>query len=612
MWYVLMGLWMFGLIATWILAGFVLVGWSVAWRKREPDIDEKARLSDRMWLGLVLTVIALQLYHLFLPIDALALALWILVGLVGLAINRRVLADIAKPRLSVRAAILIAIFGLIVANHCITRSFFIDGYHYTAIEFIRDRSIVPGLANLEGRLGFNGSSFLLQALWLQGPWHDDYLGVVNGFLAFALGGLALRRIVGHVAEQPSHTAADYATMLSLVPIAFLLGRERHILPINGVSPDATCVLVLLAMVPQLLRLLAADSPEDFLRTARKSLLPLAGLLALAVSIKVSALVFAFALGAALVWQLIRLRLRPREIARLAIWPALLSGILIATWLVRGILTSGYPVYPSGALPVAVAWRVPQERVDWMGHAITELARVGFASESGRQAWIDRYSSVWLAPLGIPLLVTLAAIASLYLVRGRPARRPPNVRPALLISAAWTATFAYWAWLGPDPRFLFGTTWVLLIAWLATAAMASDGSSPTLAPRAILACAVIAWAGERVAAGSWGQGKPAMSVIAASLLRPPASASGRFWFENAHLEQRRTLSGLRVGFLLGGGVGELPPETITMEEPGWKFLNRREFGILGSGYVLESGDPRWRAELEREARVASRLWSGTPK
>ena len=38
--------------------------------------------------------------------------------------------------------------------------------------------------------------------------------------------------------------------------------------------------------------------------------------------------------------------------------SLLAAVLLATWMGRGILLSGYPLFPSTALAMPVPWRMP--------------------------------------------------------------------------------------------------------------------------------------------------------------------------------------------------------------------------------------------------------------
>src|SRR3970282_253738 len=39
----------------------------------------------------------------------------------------------------------------------------------------------------------------------------------------------------------------------------------------------------------------------------------------------------------------------------------MSGVLMGTWLARGVVLSGYPLYPATALGFPVDWRVPAEQ-----------------------------------------------------------------------------------------------------------------------------------------------------------------------------------------------------------------------------------------------------------
>jgi hypothetical protein len=55
-------------------------------------------------------------------------------------------------------------------------------YEFQAVRWFFDYPLVPGLANLHGRLGFNNSHHLLAALLSRGRWAGHVNHLVNGFV----------------------------------------------------------------------------------------------------------------------------------------------------------------------------------------------------------------------------------------------------------------------------------------------------------------------------------------------------------------------------------------------------------------------------------------------
>ena len=51
-----------------------------------------------------------------------------------------------------------------------------------------------------------------------------------------------------------------------------------------------------------------------------------------------------------------------------------STIILATWIGRGVVLSGYPFFPASAMPMPVAWRTPAARVDGFRTLIRGWAR----------------------------------------------------------------------------------------------------------------------------------------------------------------------------------------------------------------------------------------------
>jgi hypothetical protein len=139
-----------------------------------PDNAPTALLYlSRFWVGYAPCIALLQLVHLVTPINALVTAAVLcLCAVVSLsraveAWRRRAAHAEATPRWVWWAwlgAMLCIAFWL--ANRALSPQLDFDTgfYHLSAIRWLNEFPLVPGLANLHYRLGFNQSSFLLSAL----------------------------------------------------------------------------------------------------------------------------------------------------------------------------------------------------------------------------------------------------------------------------------------------------------------------------------------------------------------------------------------------------------------------------------------------------------------
>src|SRR5450432_939146 len=182
-------------LATWLLCAVVLVGIGslvLGWFSRNYI------LTDAFWTGLALSVGILQIWHLFEPINLVCDLVLASIGVIGIVSNRSRLFKIVR-RIGRIEAWAIVVFILIVTSLAVRATgpcehFDTGLYGATAVRWILSYPIIPGLANLHGRLGFNSSVFLCIAALGQGIWrnsgHHLFTGLlVSGFWATAGSGV---------------------------------------------------------------------------------------------------------------------------------------------------------------------------------------------------------------------------------------------------------------------------------------------------------------------------------------------------------------------------------------------------------------------------------------
>ena len=101
----------------------------------------------------------------------------------------------------------------------------------------------------------------------------------------------------------------------------------------------------------------------------------------------------------------------------------LSIIILATWVGRGVILSGYPFFPSSVVAMPVTWRTPATRVDGFRTLIRGWARDRENVERSLRGWqwisnwyqrvapelTNRF--IWPAQSGFAGLVVLAGFAT---------------------------------------------------------------------------------------------------------------------------------------------------------------------------------------------------------
>jgi hypothetical protein len=325
-------------------------------------------------------------------------------------------------------------------------------YHAQTIRWAETFPAVPGLGNLHGRLAFNSSWLVLQALF-----SFAFLGLRSfHMLPAVLSALVLfdcwRGLVGWLRGRP--TPVNILKTL-LIPVFF------YVLPSEISSPGTDLPVVLLVWF-------LASAWMD--RPRRDGLEPgideiaLYILVLFAVTIKISAaplLILAAFVG-------ISALRRPVLVGKLAA----LTIVLLAPWFARSVIQSGYLVYPVPFINVfQVDWKVPAITAQDERDAIVAFGRL---PRMERDEVMAMPINVWLPrwfenqTLNRKLLLGLAALSPFLLVGvvtsetlWRERFRIWNIRLFQVYLAALMGGF-YWLFTAPDFRFGYGFLVLLIL------------------------------------------------------------------------------------------------------------------------------------------------------
>jgi hypothetical protein len=408
----------FSILLTWILCALLLAGIGTLLLRR---LEVECSLFDAFWAGLCIAVASLEVYHFFRPVDVIITGLLCAVGLYGIILNREMLLASSQQaaRFGFWPIVCCIVAPLVIAARCAGPAVHYDTGYYgaMAVRWFVTYPLVPGLTNLLGQLGLNSNVFLCVAALNQGPWRD------LGFHLFV--GLLLSAIVISIAESffrvflsQEQSPLNYFVLLFAVPgIVWVLSGE-----IVGTNTDLpTTVVSIAAMIVLFDGLQERMKPDGSERRIESRLLVALMLFTLAITFKISSLALAgLGWGVALVqlFSLERPIIRKRQ---LIVAATLLTSVLAIPWLIRGVVLSGYPLFPSSAFAVPVDWRVPRVATDMLAQINRSWARIphaGFEETSGIR-WIGR----WVAgairnrvDLIAPVLVSLAGF--IFLLRRR--------------------------------------------------------------------------------------------------------------------------------------------------------------------------------------------------
>jgi hypothetical protein len=531
------------ILLTWLLCAAVCIGNGFLLLR---GLRFTCSITEALWTGLALITAILQLYHFFRPIDLAAVFLLLGLGLAGWLWNYAVripnasagrtslLQDSRESKKSRLAALLLYVPATaVIAFRCAALGEHYDTglYGAQAVRWFITYPLVPGLGNLIAQLGFNSSVFLWIAALDQGPWRDLAHHLFDGFLIAALFASIIRAAL-RIFSGESRSPIDWFFTLLFVPATIWATTSK----IVGTNTDLPTSIVCVIAAALLFRALEEESTRAGTSDSNaKNMVIAMALFSLAVTFKISSVVFAL-LG----WMVAFLKLW--SVSRTAasgkrqlVWAVILSAAIVLPWIGRGLVLTGYPLFPSTVLSIPVDWKVPASETKMQADFAKSFARVPEITSEYAHGW------TWLQPwfrelvreregFLIPLFFAVLGCAAEIL---RMTRRNQSSRPQwlwLLVPSLGGLTF----WLLEAPAIRFGEP----AMWTAGATLGTFAAVHFLNHRGrvgiVLAGIVLltAWAAHP-------------RLFWSSYFRPSVGVRTFLRLPEAKLKQHQTISGLTM-------------------------------------------------------------------
>jgi hypothetical protein len=426
------------------------------------------------WLGWAVVIAFLQIWHFFHPVNGVTLILFAAAGLAGWALRRRPAGVALRSWIQPANLPLLALGllpALVVANHVMfVPAHFDHGlYHMQAVKWISTYAIVPGLGNLHHRLAFNNSNFLYAAMLNQGPLADRSYYLSNTLLAFVLivqTGAGVYRLVrsgGTFSKSTLYEALMFPAVLWQISTTHL----------PGYSPDIPVFCLQVVLGACLLRLIEDQTEPGF----RNWGVLILALVVTGATVKLSFAVFGLLILLAGLGVGLR-RFGWKRDSR--IWKFALPsiGILAAwevPWLVRSVILSGYPLFPSTLFGFPVSWKMPDYLADPVAYVISTWARTlsNAIDYTGDWTWFRAWSKFFTFEAKRAFLfgVVFAVIGLAGWVGLRISRRRAG-KTAVGFDGASAAlvgisliSLVVWFVQAPDYRFSGACFWIFLTGTL---------------------------------------------------------------------------------------------------------------------------------------------------
>lgn len=485
-----------------ILSGWVVVfaicyslGRAV-WKASRVEIAHEFRAILFFWIGWGVLIVFLQLWHLVFKVDTWAFAIpAIAAGAFLLRDWRNILHDLLHLiRHRTVLCLAIALASVFLANQALRPLYDYDTglYHLQALRWIQDYPIVKGLGNLHGRFGFNNANFLYVAVVGVGPWRGIELNVANSLLLMVATVQSLTGLDYVVRGRRNWKLPHLFAVLMLIPVldyALLRGAT------SSPSSDAASGMLHLTLMVLVLAFLQRKRFSD--SDARFELALIVFLAVLGIAVKLSSGVFSagVVLLCAGVWLVYNRQDAKRALKVIAAL-GLIGSSVIVPWMFRGILLSGYPLYPSTLGTVPVSWRVPASSAESEALWIRSWARLPqhrpeevLSNWDWLEPWLDRQRDIPTSYLPALLAVAAAFLVAFRFISNYRALARPGLGWMFMIPL--TVAVVAWFLSAPNPRFAVSLLYGTAIGAVLLALSSFSRSKPSLVV-ALLTALLLGW------------------------------------------------------------------------------------------------------------------------
>lgn len=325
--------------------------------ERYPDV------FSAFWWGMIGLIASLQIYSLFLPVNWVGLVAMAVIGMASLIYAKDVVIkwreqlssfEYLSRRNIVIFFLIVLSLGLLVysASRKVTL-YDTNLYHLNAMKWISDYPAVPGLANINTRLGINSSFFLFAAL-------TDFWIYTNSSshiaLSLLLAVVSVQWIYTIFNPKSSFITKIFCT--TTMPVIFAGSWSSEV---ASLSTDLSMFVLFLVFCLYLLKKKGRD------------LLLLIGLSGLVLSFKLSGI---FAIVIAMVYLGRNLLLSTGLLFRKRLVVASLALVLFTAggFMARNAVVSGWVLFPSPIGKLGLSWSVPEAETKELSATIMAWGR----------------------------------------------------------------------------------------------------------------------------------------------------------------------------------------------------------------------------------------------
>ena len=419
---------------------------------REVSAGKNANVL-RLLIGFMLTNVYAEIWSIFSPVNMWAVYILVFITLVIAYMCKQDMAETVNISKAPKPAVIASVAVIILMAYGSSRGYMhydTTLYHASAIRWIEEYGVVPGLANLQSRYGYNSAEFAHNALYSFKWYTGRSLHCTTGFLAMVSAHLLY--------DKELFTGRRTIQSVDFVRIGLLY--YLGVLFAQMVSPASDYVANLLIF--DILILMLGRVKDRTLPADHYVLISLLAIYGITVKVSLAPMVLICLIP--FVYYIIKKDVR-------SILFCIVSGLVIAMpYFIRGYILSGWILYPSTLIKLGNPdWQVPigeaqydAKEISMWGRGITDATKW---SEVTLTNWIpswfaalDTVEKVLMTAVITSAVVLVAIEIRLVLSKNRGGLHGYNI--LLELPIAWIMLLGVVTWFVGAPLVRYGLGFVL--------------------------------------------------------------------------------------------------------------------------------------------------------
>ena len=419
---------------------------------REVSAGKNANVL-RLLTGFMLTNVYAEIWSIFSPVNMWAVYILVFITLVIAYMCKQDMAETVNINKATKPAVIASVAVIILMAYGSSRGYMhydTTLYHASAIRWIEEYGVVPGLANLQSRYGYNSAEFAHNALYSFKWYTGRSLHCTTGFLAMVSAHLLY--------DKELFTGRRTIQSVDFVRIGLLY--YLGVLFAQMVSPASDYVANLLIF--DILILMLGRVKDRTLPADHYVLISLLAIYGITVKVSLAPMVLICLIP--FVYYIIKKDVR-------SILFCIVSGLVIAMpYFIRGYILSGWILYPSTLIKLGNPdWQVPigeaqydAKEISMWGRGITDATKW---SEVTLTNWIpswfaalDTVEKVLITAVITSAVVLVAIEIRLGLSKNRGGLHGYNI--LLELPIAWIMLLGVVTWFVGAPLVRYGLGFVL--------------------------------------------------------------------------------------------------------------------------------------------------------